>query len=74
VVDAPYKNPSEIALKTTAKSALTNLRPSIKGKTMAKQNRAALYVRVSTDHQTVENQNRELRQIAERRVWTVVEV
>jgi DNA invertase Pin-like site-specific DNA recombinase len=29
--------------------------------------RAALYVRVSTDHQSVENQIRELRQVAERR-------
>jgi DNA invertase Pin-like site-specific DNA recombinase len=36
--------------------------------------RAAIYVRVSTDHQTVENQIRELRQIAERRGWEVVEV
>jgi DNA invertase Pin-like site-specific DNA recombinase len=35
--------------------------------------RAALYVRVSTDGQTVENQIRELRQIAERRGWQVVE-
>jgi DNA invertase Pin-like site-specific DNA recombinase len=35
--------------------------------------RAALYVRVSTDGQTVENQVRELRQIAERRGWEVVE-
>ena len=35
--------------------------------------RAALYVRVSTDGQTVENQIRELRQIAERRGWRVVE-
>ncbi len=35
--------------------------------------RAALYVRVSTDKQTVENQVRELRQIAERRGWEVVE-
>jgi len=34
--------------------------------------RAALYVRVSTDRQTVENQLRELRQIAERRGWEVV--
>ena len=34
---------------------------------------AALYVRVSTDGQTVENQTRELRQIAERRGWKVVE-
>ena len=36
--------------------------------------RAALYVRVSTDAQTVENQIRELRQVAERRGWEVVEV
>jgi DNA invertase Pin-like site-specific DNA recombinase len=33
--------------------------------------RAALYVRVSTDQQTVENQERELREVAERRGWTV---
>jgi DNA invertase Pin-like site-specific DNA recombinase len=37
------------------------------------QKRAAVYVRVSTDKQTVENQLRELRQIAERRGWQVVE-
>jgi DNA invertase Pin-like site-specific DNA recombinase len=36
--------------------------------------RAALYVRVSTDHQTVENQVRELEQIAARRGWDVIEV
>jgi DNA invertase Pin-like site-specific DNA recombinase len=36
--------------------------------------RAALYVRVSTDHQTLENQIRELNQIAERRGWQVVEI
>jgi DNA invertase Pin-like site-specific DNA recombinase len=36
------------------------------------QKRAAIYVRVSTDKQTVENQVRELRQIAERRGWQVV--
>ena len=34
--------------------------------------RAAIYVRVSTDKQTVENQLRELRQIAERRGWEIV--
>ena len=34
--------------------------------------RAAIYVRVSTDKQTVENQIRELRQIAERRGWQLV--
>ena len=33
---------------------------------------AALYVRVSTDGQTVENQVRELQQIAERRGWDLV--
>ena len=38
------------------------------------QKRAAIYVRVSTDKQTVENQLRELRQVAERRGWQVVEV
>jgi DNA invertase Pin-like site-specific DNA recombinase len=36
--------------------------------------RAALYVRVSTDQQSVDNQVRELRQIAERRGWNVVHV
>lgn len=36
--------------------------------------RAAIYVRVSTDHQTVENQIRELRQVAERRGWEVVDI
>jgi DNA invertase Pin-like site-specific DNA recombinase len=35
--------------------------------------RAALYVRVSTDGQTLENQTRELGQIAERRGWQVIE-
>ncbi len=37
------------------------------------EKRAAIYVRVSTDKQTVENQLRELRQIAERRHWQVIE-
>jgi DNA invertase Pin-like site-specific DNA recombinase len=45
------------------------------GVPMAKQvKRAALYVRVSTDAQTVENQIRELSQVAERRRWEVVEI
>jgi DNA invertase Pin-like site-specific DNA recombinase len=35
--------------------------------------RATIYVRVSTDKQTVENQVQALRQIAERRGWEVVE-
>ena len=36
------------------------------------QKRAAIYVRVSTDKQTVENQILQLRQIAERRGWEIV--
>jgi DNA invertase Pin-like site-specific DNA recombinase len=36
------------------------------------EKRAAIYVRVSTDKQTIENQLRELRQIADRRGWEVV--
>jgi DNA invertase Pin-like site-specific DNA recombinase len=38
------------------------------------EKRAAIYVRVSTDKQTVANQEQELRQVAERRGWQVVEV
>src|SRR5580704_1695430 len=34
---------------------------------------AAIYTRVSTDSQTIENQLRELRQVAERRGWEVVD-
>ena len=41
---------------------------------MPKPMRAALYVRVSTDAQTVENQIRELGEVAERRGWQVVEI
>ena len=40
---------------------------------MTESKRAALYVRVSTDHQSVDNQVRELKTIAERRGWDVVE-
>jgi len=40
---------------------------------MAHGKRAALYVCASTDGQTVENQLQELRQIAERRGWEIVE-
>ena len=36
--------------------------------------RVAIYVRVSTDQQTVDNQERELREIAERSDWQVVKV
>src|SRR6516162_4832325 len=35
--------------------------------------RAAIYVRVSTDKQTIENQLRELHQIADRRGWEIVQ-
>jgi DNA invertase Pin-like site-specific DNA recombinase len=41
---------------------------------MSKAKRAALYVRVSTDKQIIEHQVRNLRQVAERRGWDVVEV
>jgi DNA invertase Pin-like site-specific DNA recombinase len=40
---------------------------------MSNTKRAALYVRVSTDAQTVENQIRELRQVGKRRGWDVME-
>jgi DNA invertase Pin-like site-specific DNA recombinase len=43
----------------------------LRGLAMGKK--AAIYVRVSTDKQTVENQLLQLRQIAERRGWEVVE-
>lgn len=36
--------------------------------------RAALYLRVSTDQQTTDNQERELREIASRSGWQIVEV
>jgi predicted site-specific integrase-resolvase len=35
--------------------------------------RAAIYTRVSTDKQTIANQVQALREIAERRGWTIVE-
>ncbi len=40
---------------------------------MTQGKRAALYLRVSTVAQSIENQRRELRQIAERRGWQIVE-
>jgi DNA invertase Pin-like site-specific DNA recombinase len=42
--------------------------------TIRSTRRTALYLRVSTDKQTVENQEIQLRQVAERRGWEVVEV
>src|SRR4249919_4234919 len=36
--------------------------------------RVALYVRVSTDHQTIKNQERELEAVAERHGWQVVAI
>jgi DNA invertase Pin-like site-specific DNA recombinase len=36
--------------------------------------RVALYVRVSTDRQTIKNQERELQAVAERHGWEVVTV
>ena len=41
---------------------------------MVKAKRAVLYVRVSTDQQSVESQVRELRQLAERRGWQVADI
>lgn len=41
---------------------------------MAKAKRAAVYLRVSTDEQTTDNQQRELRGAAEQRGWEVVAV
>src|SRR5436189_125102 len=46
----------------------------IGGTAMGKGKRAALYVRVSTDGQTTVNQERELREVAERHGWNVVAV
>src|ERR1700732_2286639 len=40
---------------------------------MTKGKRAAIYLRVSTDGQTVENQRRELKAAAKRHGWQVVE-
>jgi DNA invertase Pin-like site-specific DNA recombinase len=41
---------------------------------MTKHKRAALYVRISTGAQSVESQIHDLRQVAERRGWQIVEV
>jgi DNA invertase Pin-like site-specific DNA recombinase len=41
---------------------------------MTTKKRVAVYTRVSTDHQTTENQERELRDIARRMGWTIVKV
>jgi len=46
----------------------------MEGTAMGKGKRAALYVRVSTDGQTTLNQERELREVAERHGWNVVAV
>ena len=44
------------------------------GKGLLMTRRVALYVRVSTDGQTTENQRRELEIVADRHGWTVVEI
>jgi DNA invertase Pin-like site-specific DNA recombinase len=41
---------------------------------MTAKKHVAIYTRVSTDHQTTENQERELREIARRMGWTIVKV
>ena len=48
------------------------LAPAAKEDTMTK--RVALYLRVSTDEQSLENQRRELRAVAERHDWQIVAV
>src|SRR6476620_1791760 len=62
---APFEKP--------ARYAWAPRNPS-RGPLMSSTKRAALYVRVSTDAQTVENQIRELRQVAGGRGWDVIEV
>lgn len=49
-------------------------RSQLKLEGIATMRRAALYMRVSTDQQTTENQEIELREIAKRSGWEVVEV
>ncbi|MEQ8396174.1 recombinase family protein [Thalassobaculum sp.] len=39
---------------------------------MIREKRVALYLRVSTDHQTIENQRRDLEEVANRLGWNVV--
>src|ERR1700733_115053 len=47
----------------------------MEGRPMAtKDKRAAMYVRVSTDGQTTENQQRVLTEVAERRGWTITQI
>jgi DNA invertase Pin-like site-specific DNA recombinase len=53
---------------------ITTKEPSTMPKKPASPTRVAIYSRVSTDHQTTENQERELQAIAERIGWTVVKV
>jgi DNA invertase Pin-like site-specific DNA recombinase len=45
-----------------------------RGETMKTKNRAALYLRVSTDSQQTEHQRRQLEEVAERRGWEIVQV
>jgi DNA invertase Pin-like site-specific DNA recombinase len=46
----------------------------LEGETMGRTKRVGLYLRVSTNEQTTENQRRELERVAEQRGWQVVEV
>lgn len=39
---------------------------------MIREKRVALYLRVSTDHQTIENQRRDLKEVADRLGWNIV--
>ena len=40
----------------------------------SKSKRVAIYLRVSTDEQTIDNQRRELEAVAARHEWSVVDV
>src|SRR4029077_21101233 len=69
------KSPSATQSKQPTNTTIRLSLPATSNRRCVMSNkRAALYVRVSTDAQTVENQIRELRQVAERRGWEVIDV
>src|SRR5262245_21283205 len=75
--EGPYKIPCAIDTRKAREAGVFDVRSSNsnRGPIMStKTKRAALYTRVSTDRQTVENQVSQLRQVAERRGWEVVEI
>src|SRR5215471_2009870 len=73
--DAGENRQGEKGRKDCLHGHLLSVEVSIRwGAIMVKPKRAALYVRVSTDAQTVENQISELREVAEHRGWQIVEI